>query len=168
MTAGIPDVLADPVGVIVAMVGGVEPALDRAVIEETVISVAGGRAKRRKLAQALAQRPAILTDARAAGRRGPAGRAAEGGRARHLRSRLRPGRPISSYRLAERLREHGIYSGQARSTALFQLATDLPATVLARLLGIHITVAAAWQRASAGDWTAYAAEISKRHQRKET
>jgi hypothetical protein len=54
-----------------------------------------------------------------------------------------PGRPISSYRLAERLREHGIYPGQARSTALFQLATDLPAAVLARLLGIHITVAVA-------------------------
>jgi hypothetical protein len=73
-----------------------------------------------------------------------------------------PGRPISSYRLAERLRENGIYSGQARSTALFQLATDLPAAVLARLLGIHITVAVAWQRASAGDWAAYAAEISRR------
>jgi hypothetical protein len=34
--------------------------------------------------------------------------------------------------------------------------------VLARLLGIHITVAVAWQRASAGDWAAYAAEISRR------
>jgi hypothetical protein len=79
-----------------------------------------------------------------------------------------PGRPISSYRLAECLREHGIYSGQARSTALFQLDTDLPAAVLARMLGIHITVAIAWQRASAGDWAAYAAEISKRHQRKGT
>lgn len=75
-----------------------------------------------------------------------------------------PGRPISSYRLAERLREHGIYSGQARSAALFQLATDLPAAVLARLLGIHITVAVAWQRASAGDWAAYAAEVSRRPQ----
>jgi hypothetical protein len=73
-----------------------------------------------------------------------------------------PGRPISSYRLAERLREHGIYSGQARSTALFQLATDLPAAALARMLGIHITVAVAWQRASAGDWAAYAAEVSRR------
>jgi hypothetical protein len=69
-------------------------------------------------------------------------------------------RPISSYRLAERLREHGIYSGQARSTALFQLATDLPAAVLARMLGIHITVAVAWQRASAGDWAAYAARTA--------
>jgi hypothetical protein len=59
-------------------------------------------------------------------------------------------------------REHGIYSGQARSTALFQLTTDLPAAVLGRLLGIHITVAVTWQRASAGDWAAYAAEISRR------
>ncbi len=72
------------------------------------------------------------------------------------------GRPISSYRLAERLRGHGIHSGQARSTALFQLATDLPAAVLARLLGIHITVAVAWQRASNGDWAAYAADVSRR------
>ena len=46
--------------------------------------------------------------------------------------------------------------------ALFQLATDLPAAVLACMLGIHITVAVAWQRASAGDRAAYAAEVSRR------
>jgi hypothetical protein len=74
-----------------------------------------------------------------------------------------PGQPISSDRLAERLREHGIHFGQARSSALFQLATDLPAAVLARMLGIHITVAVTWQRASAGDWAAYATEISRRN-----
>jgi hypothetical protein len=74
----------------------------------------------------------------------------------------RPGQPISSYRLGERLSEIGIRCGQARSAALFQLATDLPATVLARMLGIHISVAVAWQRASAGDWTAYAADVSRR------
>jgi hypothetical protein len=51
---------------------------------------------------------------------------------------------------------------------LFQLATDLPATVLACMLGIHITVTVAWQGASVGDWAEYAQEISKRHQRKET
>ena len=73
-----------------------------------------------------------------------------------------PGRPISAYRLAERLRQLGIRSGQARSAALFQLSTDLPAAVLARMLGIHITVAVSWQRASAGDWTSYAAEVSRR------
>ncbi len=32
--------------------------------------------------------------------------------------------------MSERLRQLGIHSGQARSAALFQLATDLPATVL--------------------------------------
>jgi hypothetical protein len=53
-------------------------------------------------------------------------------------------------------------ASRARSAALFQLAGDLPAAVLASTLGIHISVAAAWQRASSGDWLAYAAEISRR------
>ncbi|MGP3974326.1 hypothetical protein ACTWQF_09930 [Streptomyces sp. 8N114] len=48
-------------------------------------------------------------------------------------------------------------------TALFQLATDLPAAVLARTLGTDITVAVEWQRAAAGDWAAYAAEVSRRN-----
>jgi hypothetical protein len=74
-----------------------------------------------------------------------------------------PGRPISAFQLAERLRQLGLNPAQSRSTALFQLATELPAAVLARMLGIHIAVAVAWQRASAGDWTAYAAEVSRRH-----
>ena len=74
----------------------------------------------------------------------------------------RPGHPISSARMTERLRQLGIQSGQSRSTALFQLATDLPAAILARMLGIHISVAVAWQRASSGDWTNYAAEVSRR------
>ncbi|WP_406012296.1 site-specific integrase [Streptomyces sp. NBC_00984] len=39
---------------------------------------------------------------------------------------------------------------------------ELPAAVLARTLGIDITVAVKWQRAAAGDWGAYAAEISRR------
>lgn len=73
-----------------------------------------------------------------------------------------PGRPISSYQLGQRLRQLGLQPGQARSTALFQLATDLPAAVLAKMLGIHISVAVAWQRASSGDWAAYAAEVSRR------
>jgi hypothetical protein len=73
-----------------------------------------------------------------------------------------PGRPISATHLGQRLKDLGIQPGQARSTALFQLATELPAALLARMLGIHITVAVAWQRASAGDWTTYAADISRR------
>jgi hypothetical protein len=73
-----------------------------------------------------------------------------------------PGRPLSAFGLGERLRRLGLHSGRARSTALFQLATDLPAAVLARMPGIHITVAVAWQRASSGDWANYAAEVSRR------
>lgn len=73
-----------------------------------------------------------------------------------------PGRPISAYRLTERLRRIGIYAGPARSSALFQLATELPAAVIARMLGVHIKVAVQWQRASSGDWTGYAADYSRR------
>ncbi len=76
----------------------------------------------------------------------------------------RPGRPISPCRLAERLHQIGIRPGPARSTALFQLATELPAAILARLLGIHIKVAVAWQHASAGDWMTYAADVSRRQE----
>jgi hypothetical protein len=42
------------------------------------------------------------------------------------------------------------------------LATELPAAILARMLGIHIDVAVAWQRISAGDWMTYAADVSRR------
>ena len=59
-----------------------------------------------------------------------------------------PGQPVSAYRMAQRLRQLGIHPGPARSTALFGLAAELPAALLARLLGIHISVAVAWQRAS--------------------
>ncbi|MFD5786702.1 hypothetical protein ACFWH1_08690 [Streptomyces sp. NPDC127037] len=73
-----------------------------------------------------------------------------------------PGRPISAWAMGERLRKLGIRLVQARSTAMFQLATELPAAVLARTLGIDITVAVKGQRAAAGDWAAYAAEVSQR------
>jgi hypothetical protein len=59
-----PEVLADPIGVVTGLVARIEPQLGRAVIEEAVTSVAGGRAKRRKLARALAERPSVLTDGR--------------------------------------------------------------------------------------------------------
>jgi hypothetical protein len=73
-----------------------------------------------------------------------------------------PGRSLSPFQLAERLRQLGLNAAQSRSTALFQLATELPAAVLARTLGIHIAAVVTWQRASAGDWTGYAAEVSRR------
>ena len=48
-----PDALADPIGVIVGLVARREASLDRAVIAEATENVAGGRSKRRRLAQAL-------------------------------------------------------------------------------------------------------------------
>jgi hypothetical protein len=73
-----------------------------------------------------------------------------------------PGRPISTAQLTQRLNKLGIRPNQARSTALFQLATEIPAAILARTLGIHTDVAVTWQRLSAGDWATYAAEVSRR------
>jgi len=73
--------------------------------------------------------------------------------------RGRPGRPISSARLTQRLNSLGTHPSQDRSTALFQLAAEVPAAILARTLGIHTDVAVTWQRHSAGDWTAHAAEV---------
>jgi hypothetical protein len=104
---------------------------------------------------------ATLTRELAATRRGHAV-LGDQGTSRWLFPGGQPGRPVSADRLGERLRQLGLRPGQARSTALFQLATVLPAAVLARLLGIHIKVAVAWQHASAGDWTRYAADISRR------
>jgi hypothetical protein len=59
-----PEVLADPIGVVVDLVTRNEPGLDRAVVTEVAAIVAGGRAKRRRLAQALVDRPALLADGR--------------------------------------------------------------------------------------------------------
>lgn len=74
----------------------------------------------------------------------------------------RHGQPLSPGYLGERLKSIGIYAGRDRSTALFALAAELPAAILARMLGIHISVAVQWQRASAGDWMTYAADVSRR------
>jgi hypothetical protein len=64
MTHALPDIVADPVGVMVDLVAAAEPALDRPVIEALVRTAAGGRAKQRKLACALAGRPQVLVDGR--------------------------------------------------------------------------------------------------------
>jgi hypothetical protein len=57
---------------------------------------------------------------------------------------------------------HRIGPRQGRSTALLTLAAEVPAAILAKTLGIHVQVAIQWQKISAGDWTAYAAGISRR------
>ena len=74
----------------------------------------------------------------------------------------RPGQPITDEALGTRLKNIGLTPLRDRSTALFALAAELPAAIVARMLGIHISVAVQWQRAAAGDWTGYAADVSRR------
>ena len=64
MTTETADVLADPVGLNVDLVAGVELALDRTAITAVVTRVAGGRARQRRLARCLAGRPSVLADGR--------------------------------------------------------------------------------------------------------
>jgi hypothetical protein len=56
--------VADPVGLVTDLVGGVDSSLGSGTVRAVVVAVAGGRAKSRRLAQALATRPAVLTDGR--------------------------------------------------------------------------------------------------------
>ncbi len=74
----------------------------------------------------------------------------------------RPGSPLTEDALAQRLHALGISPRQSRNTALFTLAADVPAAILAKTLGIHIKAAIQWQKISAGDWATYAADISGR------
>lgn len=62
--------LSDPIGVMVELVAAREPGLDRATVQAAVTGVAGGRAKRRGLAQALLDRPEVLVDGRSPAPRG--------------------------------------------------------------------------------------------------
>src|SRR5215813_13451032 len=73
-----------------------------------------------------------------------------------------PSRPITPARLGERLRAMGIYAQTGRRAALLDLAAQLPAAVLADLLGLHETTAAKWMHQAGGDWSRYAAELARR------
>lgn len=85
---------------------------------------------------------------------------------RHESEWLFPGRkaghPIHQSQMLRRLHAIGIKTRQGRNTALFALAQQLPAGQLAKMLGVYISVAVAWQRASGGDWMAYAAAVAAR------
>lgn len=73
-----------------------------------------------------------------------------------------PGSALTEDALAQRLHALEISPRQRRSTALFTLAADVPAAILAKTLGIHVQAAIQWQKISAGDWAAYAADVSSR------
>jgi hypothetical protein len=69
----------------------------------------------------------------------------------------RPGRHMAASTLSRRLLEHGIEARSTRNTALLALAADLPAPVLADLLGLHVSTASRWVTYAKRDWSAYLA-----------
>lgn len=61
-------------------------------------------------------------------------------------SRTAKGRPTGALTIGKRLGRLGVMAGQFRQAALFQLCAELPAAVVADLLGLSITTAELWAR----------------------
>lgn len=76
--------------------------------------------------------------------------------------RVRPDRHLHSQHLGHRLKQHGIYARAGRNTALIQLAAELPAAVLAKLLGLHPSTATEWNVRAGSPRAGYAAELARR------
>ncbi|MEV0492272.1 hypothetical protein [Streptomyces atratus] len=72
----------------------------------------------------------------------------------------RPGKSLGSKQLANRLRRIGLPAEAGRCTARLDLCTQMPPTVLERLLGISPAAAERW--AAGATRTAYAAEFARR------
>jgi hypothetical protein len=74
---------------------------------------------------------------------------------------LFPGRQAGRHQhpeyLRNRLKGLGIESRPSRNAALIQLAAEVPAAVLADMLGIHPGTATRWVGRAGGNWTDYAA-----------
>jgi integrase len=72
-----------------------------------------------------------------------------------------PGKPITAARLGSRLRALGVRAQTGRRAAMLDLAGQLPAAVLADLLGLAPATAVKWMRQAGGDWSRYAAELAR-------
>jgi hypothetical protein len=72
------------------------------------------------------------------------------------------GQALHESQMIRRLRAIGVHPRLSRNTALFTLASEIPAAILAKMLGIHVSVAIQWQHASGGDWMAYAGDVAAR------
>jgi len=68
-----------------------------------------------------------------------------------------PGKPISTHAMTQKLGRHGITVRAARNAALAALAADLPAAILAGLLGMHVNTAVRWVTYARRDWFGYLA-----------
>jgi hypothetical protein len=68
-----------------------------------------------------------------------------------------PRQPIDNHSLTNRRNRHGISARPARNGALMALAADLPAAIIADLLGMQINTAIRWVRYAGRDWADYLA-----------
>lgn len=72
-----------------------------------------------------------------------------------------PGRPLNTGYIRSQLVDVGIHPQTSRHAALFQLAAEIPAPVLADLVGININTATRWAALAARSWTGYIAERAR-------
>lgn len=72
-----------------------------------------------------------------------------------------PGRHLSTEAIRAQLVAIGIKPYENRKATLFHLAGDIPAPVLAELIGITNDNAANWAKLAARDWTSYIAERAR-------
>ena len=73
----------------------------------------------------------------------------------------KPGQHLHTENIRGQLVAADIKPYESRKAALFGLAAQMPAPVLAELLGITDTNAADWARLAARDWTGYIADRSR-------
>jgi hypothetical protein len=72
------------------------------------------------------------------------------------------GRHLSAQRMGVRLRRVGVPPPLARNTALIALAGELPAVVLAKLLGFSVKRAVTWNAEAGNTYPGYAAAVTQR------
>jgi len=73
----------------------------------------------------------------------------------------RPGRHLETENIRGQLVEIGIKPHESRKAALFGLAAQMPAPVLADLIGITDNNAADWAKLASRDWTGYIADRAR-------
>ncbi len=88
----------------------------------------------------------------------PTGRVAlEASPTRWLFPGRKPGHHLVAAVLARRLKHLGVSTRAARNTTLLELSRAAPPSVLADLLGLHVTTIDYWSNASGGRWDPYVA-----------
>ncbi|MEE4493167.1 hypothetical protein [Streptomyces sp. BE230] len=76
---------------------------------------------------------------------------------------LVPGRLTSQSGISSKLLAHGIDTRPTRNAALVALSGDLPAPVLARILGLHLNTAVRWAGFAKTSWADYLSARARAH-----